>query len=39
MTTNLAAVTATHTRMDADERRDQVVAAALVEFAEGGLAG
>jgi AcrR family transcriptional regulator len=25
--------------MDADERRDQVIAAALVEFAEGGLAG
>jgi AcrR family transcriptional regulator len=30
---------ATHTRMDHDERRDQVVAAALAEFAEGGLAG
>lgn len=27
------------TRMDPDERRDQVIAAALVEFAEGGLAG
>jgi AcrR family transcriptional regulator len=32
-------MTATHTRMDPDERRDQVIAAALVEFAEGGLAG
>jgi len=29
----------TQTRMDPDERRDQVIAAALVEFAEGGLAG
>jgi AcrR family transcriptional regulator len=29
----------TQTRMDPDERRDQVVAAALIEFAEGGLAG
>jgi AcrR family transcriptional regulator len=29
----------TQTRMDHDERRDQVVAAALAEFAEGGLAG
>ncbi len=32
-------MTPTQTRMDPDERRDQVVAAALVEFAEGGLAG
>ena len=32
-------MTATQTRMDPDERRDQVIAAALVEFAEGGLAG
>jgi AcrR family transcriptional regulator len=32
-------MTVTHTRMDPDERRDQVIAAALVEFAEGGLAG
>jgi AcrR family transcriptional regulator len=32
-------MTVTHTRMDRDERRDQVIAAALVEFAEGGLAG
>jgi len=30
---------ATHTRMDPDQRRDEVVAAALAEFAEGGLAG
>jgi AcrR family transcriptional regulator len=30
---------ATQPRMDPDERRDQVIAAALVEFAEGGLAG
>ena len=30
---------ATQTRMDPDERRDQVIAAALIEFAEGGLAG
>jgi AcrR family transcriptional regulator len=29
----------TQTRMDPDERRDQVIAAALVEFAESGLAG
>ena len=39
MTTNLAIMTAPQTRMDPDERRDQVIAAALVEFAEGGLAG
>jgi AcrR family transcriptional regulator len=39
VTTNLSQVTVTHTRMDPDERRDQVIAAALVEFAEGGLAG
>jgi AcrR family transcriptional regulator len=32
-------MTATQARMDPDERRDQVIAAALVEFAEGGLAG
>ena len=32
-------MTATHSRMDPDVRRDQVIAAALVEFAEGGLAG
>src|SRR5450432_2808882 len=32
-------MTATQTRMDPDERRDQVIAAALIEFAEGGLAG
>ncbi|HEY5050866.1 MAG TPA: helix-turn-helix domain-containing protein [Acidothermaceae bacterium] len=32
-------MTAPQTRMDPDERRDQVIAAALVEFAEGGLAG
>ena len=32
-------MTATHTRMDPDVRRDQVLAAALAEFAEGGLAG
>lgn len=32
-------MTSTQTRMDPDERRDQVIAAALVEFAEGGLAG
>lgn len=32
-------MTTTHTRMDPDVRRDQVLAAALVEFAEGGLAG
>ena len=32
-------MTPAQTRMDPDERRDQVVAAALVEFAEGGLAG
>src|ERR1700690_1702163 len=32
-------MTPTQTRMDPDERRDQVIAAALVEFAEGGLAG
>jgi len=39
VTTNLAIMTAPQTRMDPDERRDQVIAAALVEFAEGGLAG
>jgi len=32
-------MTATQARMDPDERRDQVIAAALVEFAERGLAG
>src|SRR5664279_2761388 len=32
-------MTAPHTRMDPDQRRDEVVAAALAEFAEGGLAG
>ena len=32
-------MTPTHTRMDPDQRRDEVVAAALAEFAEGGLAG
>jgi AcrR family transcriptional regulator len=32
-------MTPTQTRMDPDQRRDQVVAAALAEFAEGGLAG
>jgi AcrR family transcriptional regulator len=32
-------MSATQTRMDPDERRDQVIAAALIEFAEGGLAG
>jgi AcrR family transcriptional regulator len=32
-------MTPTQTRMDPDERRDQVIAAALVEFAERGLAG
>jgi AcrR family transcriptional regulator len=32
-------MTPSQTRMDPDERRDQVIAAALVEFAEGGLAG
>jgi AcrR family transcriptional regulator len=32
-------MTTIQTRMDPDERRDQVIAAALVEFAEGGLAG
>ena len=32
-------MTPIQTRMDPDERRDQVIAAALIEFAEGGLAG
>ncbi len=32
-------MSAIQTRMDPDERRDQVIAAALIEFAEGGLAG
>jgi AcrR family transcriptional regulator len=32
-------MTPAQTRMDPDERRDQVIAAALIEFAEGGLAG
>ena len=32
-------MTPAQTRMNPDERRDQVIAAALVEFAEGGLAG
>ena len=32
-------MTAIQTRMDPDERRDQVIAAALIEFAERGLAG
>jgi AcrR family transcriptional regulator len=39
VTTNLTLMTPAQTRMDPDERRDQVIAAALVEFAEGGLAG
>lgn len=32
-------MTAATTRMSADERRDQVLDAALIEFAQGGLAG
>ena len=40
MTTNLALVTpASAARMSAEDRRDQVLEAALVEFAAGGLAG
>jgi AcrR family transcriptional regulator len=32
-------MTPTQTRMDPEARREQVIAAALIEFAEGGLAG
>jgi len=39
VTTNLAAMTPPHPRMSAEDRREQVLDAALVEFAQGGLAG
>ena len=39
MTTNLARMVATQPRMSAEDRREQVVDAALIEFAQAGLAG